>query len=82
MGERKENAMRKPINWGLEYGFIKWNDSGWEDKCWYSELGYKDLPHFVKKLIAWFFKKDVYFKVNISNKWLYLRRNIDYSSEV
>lgn len=70
--------MRKPIDWGLEYGFIRWNQNGWEDMCWYAELGYKDLPHFLATLIKWMFKKDVYFKINLNNKWIYVWRRIDY----
>lgn len=79
--ERKRSAMRKPIDWGLEYGFISWTGNGWEDVCWYAERGYQDIPHFIKKLILWFFKKDIYFKANINNKWVYLRKTTDLSQE-
>lgn len=64
--------MRKAIDWGLEYGFV--NKDGWHDMCWYAENGYKELPHFIKQYFAWLFKKNVYFKLNINNKPIFLRK--------
>lgn len=67
--------MRKPINWGLEYGFI--NSDGWLDMCWYAENGYKELPHFFAMMLRWMFRKNVYFVVNIWDNPFYLRNKYE-----
>lgn len=64
--------MRKPIDWGFEYGFV--GSDGWKDMCWYAENGYQELPHFVIQFIKWITKRNVYFKINLFNKDFYLRK--------
>lgn len=66
--------MRKPIDWGLEYGFVQRDSNNWQDMCWYAERGYQDLPHFIKQFVKWIFKKDVYFMINLNDSPIYLRK--------
>lgn len=58
----------------LEFGFIHRKQNNYEDMCWYNEGRASEFGYFIKQLWSWRSKKDVYFKIRLLGRTIYLRK--------